>query len=174
LRAGIDQARRMRPFIPDPTSRCSSVRCLACGRVLVSRYRHDFVECGCPNGTFCDGGDVYLRIGAKDLDRVEILVSPDWPRGVPLDLLLQAGARFAKGLGCDFVPASDASWTEVEEAVAWLRASLRLAAPIGNELRRRFAALGRGPGAVFLCLLSRRRSGKSAPEPCTAGPSRPR
>ena len=27
----------------------NSVKCLECNKVLVSRHRHDYVTCGCPN-----------------------------------------------------------------------------------------------------------------------------
>ena len=39
----------------------------------MSEYRHDFVQCGCPNQAFTDGGLTYQRVGAMDLDRVEDL-----------------------------------------------------------------------------------------------------
>ena len=51
----------------------NSVKCLECGEVLVSKSQHHFVECGCKNQTFTDGGLVYNRVGAKDLDKVENL-----------------------------------------------------------------------------------------------------
>jgi len=41
--------------------------------ILESRYRHDFKSCGCENGTFVDGGSDYLRVGGKDLDKIEVL-----------------------------------------------------------------------------------------------------
>ena len=51
----------------------NSVKCLECGEVLVSKSQHHFVECGCKNQTFNDGGLVYNRVGAVDLDKVEDL-----------------------------------------------------------------------------------------------------
>lgn len=45
--------------------------CYDCGTILVSKHRHDFVECCCPQHTFTDGGpDDYIRRGGKDLTRI--------------------------------------------------------------------------------------------------------
>ena len=35
----------------------NSVKCLECNKVLVSRHRHDYVTCGCPNDAMVDGGN---------------------------------------------------------------------------------------------------------------------
>lgn len=51
----------------------NSVKCLECGEVLVSKSQHHFVSCSCKNQTFNDGGLVYNRVGAVDLDKVENL-----------------------------------------------------------------------------------------------------
>ena len=51
----------------------NSVRCLECGEVLVSKSQHHFVSCSCKNQTFTDGGLIYNRVGAVDLDKVEDL-----------------------------------------------------------------------------------------------------
>ena len=48
----------------------NAVKCLVCNKVLESKYRHNFVTCGCHNETFTDGGLVYQRLGSKDLDKV--------------------------------------------------------------------------------------------------------
>ncbi len=37
------------------------VQCLNCEEILKSKSVHDFVECGCENETFVDGGDEYCR-----------------------------------------------------------------------------------------------------------------
>lgn len=50
-----------------------AVRCLACGKVLISRSRHDFVQCGCPQGTLVDGGDDYQKTGGKEMSKVQVL-----------------------------------------------------------------------------------------------------
>jgi len=49
----------------------NSVKCLECNKVLVSRHRHDYVTCGCPNDAMVDGGNEYGRYGAMDMDRIE-------------------------------------------------------------------------------------------------------
>ena len=51
----------------------NSVRCLECNEVLVSKSQHHFVSCSCRNQCFTDGGLVYNRVGAVDLDKVENL-----------------------------------------------------------------------------------------------------
>ena len=51
----------------------NSVKCLECGEVLVSKSQHRFVSCQCKNQCFTDGGLVYNRVGAVDLDKVENL-----------------------------------------------------------------------------------------------------
>ena len=51
----------------------NAVKCLVCNTVLESKHQHHFVECGCKNQTFNDGGLLYNRVGAKDLDLVENL-----------------------------------------------------------------------------------------------------
>jgi hypothetical protein len=45
----------------------NSAMCLACGKEIESKHRHDFVACGCPNQLFVDGGKDYTRRGAVDL-----------------------------------------------------------------------------------------------------------
>ena len=51
----------------------NSVRCLVCNEVLVSKSQHHFVSCRCKNQCFTDGGLIYNRVGAVDLDKVEDL-----------------------------------------------------------------------------------------------------
>ena len=48
----------------------NKLKCLACGEILISRHRHDFQRCGCPQGTFVDGGDEYRRAGGKSLEMI--------------------------------------------------------------------------------------------------------
>ncbi len=50
----------------------SKVRCLSCGTILESKYRHDFQKCGCSNETFIDGGLDYCRLGGVDLSKIEV------------------------------------------------------------------------------------------------------
>ncbi|NDB89286.1 MAG: hypothetical protein EB166_00390 [Thaumarchaeota archaeon] len=49
------------------------IRCLQCGMVLESKSIHDFQQCSCPNSTFVDGGDQYLRYGGKDPKQIKII-----------------------------------------------------------------------------------------------------
>ena len=51
----------------------NSVRCLVCNTILESKYRHNYVQCSCPNETACDGGLEYQRTLAVDLDLIENL-----------------------------------------------------------------------------------------------------
>lgn len=51
----------------------NSVRCLVCNTILESKYRHNYVQCSCPNQTFTDGGLYYQRGGGKDLNLIEDL-----------------------------------------------------------------------------------------------------
>ena len=51
----------------------NSIKCLECNTVLESKHQHHFVTCGCKNQTFNDGGLVYNRVGAVNLDKVENL-----------------------------------------------------------------------------------------------------
>lgn len=51
----------------------NAIKCLVCNTVLESKHRHNFVECGCENQTFVDGGLSYTRLGAINLDLVEDL-----------------------------------------------------------------------------------------------------
>jgi hypothetical protein len=51
----------------------NAVRCIACGSVLESKHRHDYVKCHCPNETACDGGLDYQRTLAVDLSLIENL-----------------------------------------------------------------------------------------------------
>jgi hypothetical protein len=49
----------------------NSVKCLDCEEVLVSRHRHDYVTCSCPNNAMADGGNEYGRYGAMDINRIK-------------------------------------------------------------------------------------------------------
>lgn len=51
----------------------NSIKCLVCNTTLESKHRHDFQQCNCSNKAFVDGGLSYERIGAMDLDLIEIL-----------------------------------------------------------------------------------------------------
>ena len=51
----------------------NAVKCLVCNSVLESKYQHNYVQCSCPNEVATDGGLIYQRYMAKDLDLVENL-----------------------------------------------------------------------------------------------------
>lgn len=51
----------------------NSIKCLECNTVLESKHRHDFVRCSCDNAAHVDGGLVYQKLGAVDLDLIENL-----------------------------------------------------------------------------------------------------
>ena len=51
----------------------NSIKCLVCNTILESKHQHDFQQCNCSNGAFVDGGLSYIRLGAMDLDLIEIL-----------------------------------------------------------------------------------------------------
>lgn len=51
----------------------NAIKCLECNEVLVSRSRHDFNTCSCPNSAMVDGGNDYERYGAIDMDKIEKL-----------------------------------------------------------------------------------------------------
>lgn len=51
----------------------NAIKCLVCNTVLESKYQHNFRSCGCRNQSFVDGGLLYTRTGAVDLDLVENL-----------------------------------------------------------------------------------------------------
>lgn len=65
------------PDSPHPQARPNAARCMDCGVLLYSRFRHDFKQCACPNNTMVDGGSAYIRRGGKNLDRIEEITS--WP-----------------------------------------------------------------------------------------------
>jgi len=48
----------------------NSVKCLCCGAILESTFRHDFVQCNCENQTFTDGGLAYFRYGGMDMNKI--------------------------------------------------------------------------------------------------------
>jgi hypothetical protein len=107
---------------------------LACVKVLVSMHRHDYRECGCPQGTLVDGGSAYLRRGGKDLAMVEVLVNPEWPANVSLPLL-QCAERLAVELNCVFDPPARASADDVARVINWMESALALAERIDVRVR---------------------------------------
>lgn len=51
----------------------NAVKCLVCNTILESKYRHNYVQCSCPNEVATDGGLDYQRYMGKDLDLIENL-----------------------------------------------------------------------------------------------------
>ena len=51
----------------------NAIKCLVCNTVLESKHRHHYNQCQCRNECAVDGGLVYQRVLAKDLDLVENL-----------------------------------------------------------------------------------------------------
>ena len=51
----------------------NAIKCLVCNTVLESKHRHHYTQCHCSNEAATDGGLIYLRYMAKDLDLVENL-----------------------------------------------------------------------------------------------------
>lgn len=51
----------------------NAIKCLVCSTVLESKHQHNFRSCGCHNQSFVDGGLMYTRVGAVNLDLVENL-----------------------------------------------------------------------------------------------------
>jgi len=48
----------------------NAVTCTECLKTIVSRHRHDYNMCGCPNDAMVDGGLDYARYGAMDMKKV--------------------------------------------------------------------------------------------------------
>ena len=51
----------------------NAIKCLVCNTVLESKHQHHYNQCQCRNECAVDGGLVYQRVLAKDLDLVENL-----------------------------------------------------------------------------------------------------
>ncbi len=73
-----------------------------------------------------DGGSAYLRTGGHDLHMVEVLVDPQWPANVSLDLLWR-GHQLAVDLRCGFDPSANATADDVNRAISWMESALALA-----------------------------------------------
>ena len=56
-----------------PSKGRTGILCTSCGKILVSWSVHNYKTCGCPNKTMIDGGSEYLRYGAKDMGRIQIV-----------------------------------------------------------------------------------------------------
>jgi hypothetical protein len=114
--------------------RMATVRCLACGAVLISQHAYDCRVCGCSQQTTVAGGSDYLRFDGNDLDLVDILVDPSWPRAAHLGRL-QLALRLARRLECWLDPGKDATDTDVSDAVAWLRNAISIAETMPHAVK---------------------------------------
>lgn len=63
--------------------RNGKVQCLECYKVMESKYGHDYVSCGCKNGTFVDGGSEYARYGGMSMSKVLLLAAPGDEEEIP-------------------------------------------------------------------------------------------
>jgi hypothetical protein len=114
--------------------RFSTVRCLACGKLLISSHVHDYRVCGCAQKTSVDGGPAYLHCGGVDMSLVRILIDPEWPRHVRLELLQEA-AHLAMRMGCRFEPPADVTDGAVAAVVLRLRGCAATAASMSAAAR---------------------------------------
>lgn len=62
----------------------NKIKCLECNTELESKYRHDFQSCDCPNQAFTDGGNDYMRFGAKDITKVLVWDETQNEWGLPI------------------------------------------------------------------------------------------
>ena len=51
----------------------NAIKCLVCNTVLESKHQHHYNQCNCSNEAAVDGGLIYQRFMAVDLDLVENL-----------------------------------------------------------------------------------------------------
>ncbi len=56
----------------------NKAKCLVCGKVVESTYRHDYQTCGCDNMVSVDGGNVYCRYGFKDASKMDVWENGEW------------------------------------------------------------------------------------------------
>lgn len=49
--------------VKDQRLKRNRVKCLSCGKIIESKYRHDFKTCACPQQTMGYGGLAYERYG---------------------------------------------------------------------------------------------------------------
>jgi hypothetical protein len=127
--------------------RFSTVRCLACGDILISRQAFDCRICRCSQQTTVAGGSEYLRFDGNDLDLVDVLVDPNWPRAAHLGRL-QTALRLARQLECWLDPATDTTDTAVSDAVAWLRNALSMAETMPEAVKAVMIEQGGWPPAL--------------------------
>lgn len=64
------------------------IKCLKCGKVIESTYRHHFKECSCRN-VWVDGGSDYLRFGGNLKDKKSYLFIRDGKEIKPEDMMIK-------------------------------------------------------------------------------------
>lgn len=80
---------------------------------------------------------------------VEVLVNPQWPGGVGLDLLRRAH-QLAVELHCGFDPSADATADDVNRAIDWMESALALARRIDPAVRGWLMDAGQWPPEEWL------------------------
>jgi hypothetical protein len=97
----------------------SQVTCLECGEVLVSKSRHDYKTCVCPNKTMIDGGKEYVRFGGKDLSKIDVFTVFDTD---DFKFVRRYASRGGRGVNGD----EPLTWTKLcDMNDSWLEAVLR-------------------------------------------------
>jgi hypothetical protein len=97
----------------------SQVTCLECGEVLVSKSRHDYKTCSCPNKTMIDGGNEYVRFGGKDLSKIDVFTVFDTD---DFKFVRRYASRGGRGVNGD----EPLTWTKLcDMNDGWLEAVLR-------------------------------------------------
>lgn len=64
------------------------IKCLKCGEIIESTYKHHFKECSCGN-VFVDGGNDYLRFGGNIKDKKSYLFIKDGKEIRPEDMFIK-------------------------------------------------------------------------------------
>lgn len=96
----------------------NEVTCLECKESLVSHTRHDYKTCKCPNEAMVDGGTIYGRYGAKDLNKIETFHVYD-------DDDFKFVRRYASRGGRGFDGRHQLTWTKLKDMNdEWLQAVL--------------------------------------------------
>ncbi len=97
----------------------SQVTCLECGEVLISKHRHDYKTCSCPNETMIDGGNEYVRFGGKDLSKIDVFTVFDTD---DFKFVRRYASRGGRGVNGD----EPLTWTKLcDMNDGWLEAVLR-------------------------------------------------
>lgn len=54
-----------------------ALKCLLCDDVIISRHRHDYIQCKCGACFLDGGGEDYYRYGAPSLESIQWIDLPD-------------------------------------------------------------------------------------------------